>query len=76
MGSIREIIKALGSTGEMLRELESTREIFKALGRPNIRARKTEWRKQEALFYMNSWKIDSIPSVGGKAKISHEGQFF
>lgn len=70
------MLKALGSTWEMLNTLGSIGETLKALGKSNIRARETEWRKQEALFCMNSWKIDSIPSVGEKAKISQEGQFF
>lgn len=36
-------------------------EAVKASGRSNIRAGGTEWRKQEALLCMNSWKIDGIP---------------
>lgn len=76
LGSVGELLNTLGMIGEILKALESIGEMIKALGRSNIRVRETEWRKQEALLCMNSWKIDSIPSVGGKGKLSHEGQLF
>lgn len=43
-------------------------EIIKAWT-GQISAGETEWRKQEALLLTNSWKIHSIPVVGGKAKM-------